>query len=993
MMRSGFGWILVAGVVLGLLEARDASAQIQTPDQQRCLLSLNESLERVLRTQGKEARVCLEDGSRDRLEGSVEDCLTADSRGRVRTAWAKTAKNAARDCASTAPDFGATDVPNVNVTAVQSELALLRDVFGSPFAAEPTHAQTARCQALVLEAVQDCRRAKLEDFNGCKRAGLGDGGIADRAGLEACADRLETPPTAGSAPPAGSRVPHFCSPTGGKIQRRLAQQCSNVGVTLSDAFPGCAVDDPEEAARCLDRAVECRVCQALNQADFLDRDCDAFDDGQKNRSCLGLDRWGGWTGVETAATGRFRVEEIDGVWWFVTPDGHGFFSTGPTNVTPSGDYSPPIDARPYHDNVLAIYGSEEAWFEATLARLKSWNFNTIGAWGRTALWVGRRPYAVVRSFHTVAPPIPDWPAGQTGKRVRDYFSPDWPAAAAARAEDVRFCSEDPYCIGIFTDNELPWGPGPFMVGTHVDAYMSLPAGAPGKRALQELFEERYANDVDAFNESWSQQLTHFDDLQNLDALESQLVCESAAQVADRRAFMRRVAEHYYRAVHDAFRALDPELLILGSRFPSAATGPDSVVAAGPYVDVISINNYQVDPGALNLFRQTGGGLYDNFFLNDPFTDLAEIHALTGKPMMIGEYSYRTPTPDVPVLFPPFFTTLDTQAERADAYERYQREVLSRPYMIGTHWHQYVDQPATGRGDGENSSRFGVVTIEDEPYPELTQRMTEMNALVSQRPIAPPPPASLATAPLAQNASALASTPYPVAGLAALGTLGQRVFSIAEAGSDRTGFYVFILPGANLGGAVSPGPLVLEGGALDPDGNAPLRLAQDATIGILSAVGDIVCLRFSAEGSSGTVSCIGGVGHDATLSRESGEFAAPATVESFLGVDSGPGAATLLVPTEIARLPVGAALDECLTTDLYDPPQLMPLSTAVVTTTKGDTELALEGENFVCGEGGFNWRLEDGPGMFAFGFPAFDGRVPGGDLAAGFLFADRADQCP
>jgi hypothetical protein len=173
--------------------------------------------------------------------------------------------------------------------------------------------------------------------------------------------------------------------------------------------------------------------------------------------------------------------------------------------------------------------------------------------------------------------------------------------------------------------------------------MSLPAGAPGKRALQELFEERYANDVDAFNESWSQQLTHFDDLQNLAALESQLVCESAAQVADRRAFMRRVAEHYYRAVHDAFRALDPELLILGSRFPSAATGPDSVVAAGPYVDVISINNYQVDPGALNLFRQTGGGLYDNFFLNDPFTDLAEIHALTGKPMMIGEYSYRTPT--------------------------------------------------------------------------------------------------------------------------------------------------------------------------------------------------------------------------------------------------------------------------------------------------------------------------------------------------------------
>jgi hypothetical protein len=36
---------------------------------------------------------------------------------------------------------------------------------------------------------------------------------------------------------------------------------------------------------CLDRAVECRVCRALNAADDLARDCDLLDDDEDNDSC------------------------------------------------------------------------------------------------------------------------------------------------------------------------------------------------------------------------------------------------------------------------------------------------------------------------------------------------------------------------------------------------------------------------------------------------------------------------------------------------------------------------------------------------------------------------------------------------------------------------------------------------------------------------------------------------------------------------------------
>jgi hypothetical protein len=37
--------------------------------------------------------------------------------------------------------------------------------------------------------------------------------------------------------------------------------------------------------------------------------------------------------------------------------------------------------------------------------------------------------------------------------------------------------------------------------------------------------------------------------------------------------------------------------------------------------------------------------------------------------------------------------------------------------VGTHWFQWLDQPATGRSDGENYN-IGFVDVTDRPYAEL-----------------------------------------------------------------------------------------------------------------------------------------------------------------------------------------------------------------------------------------------------------------------------------
>ncbi|RPJ38846.1 MAG: hypothetical protein EHM21_16305, partial [Chloroflexi bacterium] len=47
-------------------------------------------------------------------------------------------------------------------------------------------------------------------------------------------------------------------------------------------------------------------------------------------------RYGGFLGARGEPTGFFRVEQIDGRWWFVDPDGYLFFSSGVDCIAPAG---------------------------------------------------------------------------------------------------------------------------------------------------------------------------------------------------------------------------------------------------------------------------------------------------------------------------------------------------------------------------------------------------------------------------------------------------------------------------------------------------------------------------------------------------------------------------------------------------------------------------------------------------------------------------------
>jgi len=91
--------------------------------------------------------------------------------------------------------------------------------------------------------------------------------------------------------------------------------------------------------------------------------------------------------------------------------------------------------------------------------------------------------------------------------------------------------------------------------------------------------------------------------------------------------------------------------------------------------------------------------------------------------------------DKPVIIAEFgFSALDRgmlagdlpdQAARAAAYKEYMIGALKNPQIVGCHWSQYRDYPASGRARDEANYNAGFVDIADTPYDEMIQAAREV----------------------------------------------------------------------------------------------------------------------------------------------------------------------------------------------------------------------------------------------------------------------------
>ena len=150
------------------------------------------------------------------------------------------------------------------------------------------------------------------------------------------------------------------------------------------------------------------------------------------------DTYGGWLKLKGKKTGFFHVEQLDGRWWLVTPEGNVFFAKGVDSV----DFGPDRNVVPADPQKAA----------AELARqLKGWGFNSAGS---QRLRVPGMAYAVTLGLASSSTPNL-WLLGI----VPDYFSPEFREAVDRQA--AQLCpglANDPWLIGYFTDNEIRWSP-------------------------------------------------------------------------------------------------------------------------------------------------------------------------------------------------------------------------------------------------------------------------------------------------------------------------------------------------------------------------------------------------------------------------------------------------------------------------------------------------------------------------------------------------------
>jgi hypothetical protein len=414
------------------------------------------------------------------------------------------------------------------------------------------------------------------------------------------------------------------------------------------------------------------------------------------------------------ATGFFRTEQRDGRWWLVDPKGNAFYAVGTDHCRYFGHGCQTLGYSPYQRNNEAKYKSRVEWAILATDRLKSWNFNLLGAGNDQDARYRGLAHTDFLSFGSGFSPSDDIVEKTTWTGFPNVFSPKWPAycdkLARRRCEPQK---NDPWLFGYFLDNELEWYGKAHVETGLFDEAMKKPADHTAKIALVDQLKAKYATIAD-FNAAWGQKLASFEDIPKLDSLSG---TNSDTVKADKLAYTRLVAENYFKYTTEAIRRYDPNHLIIGCRF--AGNAPAGIWDInGKYCDVVTFNSYpRVD-------MKTGD-----------LSDLAKLYTgyfeMSQKPMMITEWSFPALDSGLPCKHGAGMR-VDTQAQKAECYRLFQSLMFRLPFMVGSDYFMWVDEPALGISDTfPEDSNYGLVDEKDNPWPELTAMATRVNAQVAE----------------------------------------------------------------------------------------------------------------------------------------------------------------------------------------------------------------------------------------------------------------------
>jgi len=411
--------------------------------------------------------------------------------------------------------------------------------------------------------------------------------------------------------------------------------------------------------------------------------------------------------------GFFKVENLDGKFHLIDPDGAPFFSVGPDCIYPSSggpvvglekmiEELPPRDGlfaecwgKGHTDffkaNIIKAFGEtwHADWTKLTAHRLRQWGFNTVANWADEGFRKNSGlPYVIepwiLETERNVFRDLPD------------VFSPEYEKNAAEHAKTLEPYKNDRNLIGYFMRNEPNFAFGDFnltvyMLKSDFDSY--------SKREFIKDMHNKYG-DISEFNTSWGVNYAHWDAIKTPWPWDTKLT-ESAK--IDCEAFNRKLVSKYIEVPAKAFRAVAPNHLNLGLRWAFIAN--EFFYGGSEFIDVFSLNSYteSLDPARITEISQKAGG----------------------KPVMIGEFHTGALDAGLPTNG---ICSSASQAERGYHYSYYVEQGATLPELIGAHYFQYNDQAMLGRGDGENCN-VGLIDVCGKPHAEMMDKVKHTNARI------------------------------------------------------------------------------------------------------------------------------------------------------------------------------------------------------------------------------------------------------------------------
>jgi len=389
-----------------------------------------------------------------------------------------------------------------------------------------------------------------------------------------------------------------------------------------------------------------------------------------------LNRFGGLRKGSIEGTGNFRVEKLGERWWMIDPEGGLFVFNGVCSVKPEDRFAA-------EEPFARLFGSKDVWAEKTLGSLREMGFKGVGGFsdhGTLRAAGSPVPYTValgLMSHFGRRLGLTHEKAGHTGyeEDCLPVFHPDFPSHCfEACQKQLSEMKEDPWLVGVFSDNELP------VARDMLDRMLEL----DDKRA--ELVSMR---------------------------AEAESFVAGKGPITDelRQDFVEHVYETYFRITTTAIREVLPNHLCLGSRFHGPAKNQSAVWrAAGRWCDAISMNYYD------HWSPESG--------------HLAQWHEWSGKPCLITEFYVKATDSGMPNSSGAGWL-VKTQADRGAFYQNFTLALLESKTCIGWHWFKYMDNdPLNTTTDASNKdSNKGIFNARFEPYMPLIEPMRELNERV------------------------------------------------------------------------------------------------------------------------------------------------------------------------------------------------------------------------------------------------------------------------